>query len=114
MTSVEWLRAHALDVALYLSIATAVARVLYSIVSRVVAPFPRARHVVESVAAMSPDVLRAAVQLFRAVTGRDLPAPLIDARDAEISHLRDTAAATGARVLDLEAEVARLRAGGAS
>lgn len=114
MTHAEWLRAHALDVALYLSIVTALCRVLYAAVARIVAPYPRARHVVESVAAISPDVLRAVVQIYRAVTGRDLPAPLVDQRDAEIAQLRGAAAATGARVIALDAEVSRLRAGGAS
>lgn len=55
----HWLSAHALDIALYLSIATALLRAL----SRVLAPYPRARAVVEAVAALSPDVVRAAMQL---------------------------------------------------
>jgi hypothetical protein len=55
----HWLSAHALDIALYLSIATALLRAL----SRVLAPYPRARAVVEAIAALSPDVVRAVSQL---------------------------------------------------
>ena len=55
----RWLSTHALDVALYLSVATALLRAL----SRVLAPYPRARAVVEAIAALSPDVVRAVAQL---------------------------------------------------
>jgi hypothetical protein len=55
----HWLSTHALDVAVYLSIATALLRAL----SRVLAPYPRARAVVEVVAALSPDVVRAVTEL---------------------------------------------------
>ena len=55
----HWISTHALDIALYLSIATALLRAL----SRVLAPYPRARAVVEAVAALSPDVVRAVAQL---------------------------------------------------
>jgi len=55
----HWISTHALDIALYLSIATALLRAL----SRVLAPYPRARAVVEAVAALSPDVVRAVTQL---------------------------------------------------
>jgi len=55
----HWLSTHALDVAVYLSIATALLRAL----SRALAPYPRARAVVEVVAALSPDVVRAVMQL---------------------------------------------------
>lgn len=55
----HWISAHALDIALYLSIATALLRAL----SRVLAPYPRARAVVEAIAALSPDVVRAVAQL---------------------------------------------------
>ena len=55
----HWLSTHALDVALCLSIATALLRAL----SRVLAPYPRARAVVEAIAALSPDVVRAVTQL---------------------------------------------------
>ena len=55
----HWLSAHALDIAVCLSIATALLRAL----SRVLAPHPRARAVVEAIAALSPDVVRAVAQL---------------------------------------------------
>jgi len=55
----HWIATHALDIALYLSIATALLRAL----SRVLAPYPRARAVVEAIAALSPDVVRAVAQL---------------------------------------------------
>lgn len=55
----HWLSTHALDVALYLSIATALLRAL----SRALAPYPRARAIVEVIAALSPDVVRAVTQL---------------------------------------------------
>ena len=55
----HWISLHALDVAIYLSIATALLRAL----SRVLAPYPRAKAIVEVIAALSPDVVRAASQL---------------------------------------------------
>jgi hypothetical protein len=55
----HWLSTHALDVAVCLSIATALLRAL----SRALAPYPRARAVVEVIAALSPDVVRAATEL---------------------------------------------------
>ena len=55
----HWISTHALDIALYLSIATALLRAL----SRVLSPYPRARAVVEAIAALSPDVVRAVAQL---------------------------------------------------
>ena len=55
----HWISMHALDVALYLSIATALLRAL----SRVLAPYPRARAAVEVIAALSPDVVRAVTEL---------------------------------------------------
>ena len=55
----HWISTHALDIALYLSIATALLRAL----SRVLAPYPRARAAVEAIAALSPDVVRAVSQL---------------------------------------------------
>ena len=55
----RWLSAHALDVAVALSIATALLRAL----SRALAPYPRARAVVEVIAALSPDVVRAVTEL---------------------------------------------------
>jgi hypothetical protein len=55
----HWISLHALDVAIYLSIATALLRAL----SRVLAPYPRAKAIVEVIAALSPDVVRAVSQL---------------------------------------------------
>jgi hypothetical protein len=55
----HWISTHALDIALYLSIATALLRAL----SRVLAPYPRARAAVEVIAALSPDVVRAVAEL---------------------------------------------------
>lgn len=53
-------------------------RALYAVASRVVAPYPRARAVVEGLAALGPDVLRAVQQIGSAVLGRPLPS--LDAR----------------------------------
>jgi hypothetical protein len=61
---------------LALALLAAVARVLYAIVSHVVAPYPRARAAVEAVVALLPDVLRSGLQLVAVVTGR--PAPRLD------------------------------------
>jgi hypothetical protein len=55
----HWISLHALDVAIYLSIATALLRAL----SRVLAPYPKAKAIVEVIAALSPDVVRAVSQL---------------------------------------------------
>jgi hypothetical protein len=55
----HWISTHALDIAVCLSIATALLRAL----SRVLAPYPRARAAVEVVAALSPDVVRAVAEL---------------------------------------------------
>lgn len=81
-----------------LALAALVLRAVYAVVSRVVAPHPRARAAVEAVAALLPDVARAALQLVALRTGR--PAPRLDAlppdpRDEELLALR-------ARVADLE------------
>lgn len=62
---------------LVLAAAVALARVLYALVSRLVAPYPRARAAVEALAALGPDVVRAGLQLVAVVTGR--PAPKLDA-----------------------------------
>lgn len=55
----HWISTHALDIAIYLSIATALLRAL----SRVLAPYPKAKAIVEVIAALSPDVVRAVSQL---------------------------------------------------
>lgn len=85
---VAWAVAHP-EAALAASAAlVALLRALYALVSRVVAPYPRLRAAVEALAALGPDVLRALLQLARAVTGRQLPSLDLDARDAEIASLR--------------------------
>jgi hypothetical protein len=56
----------------------ALVRVVYAIVSRLVAPYPRARAVVEGLAALGPDVLRAGQQFGAAFVGR--PVPSLDLR----------------------------------
>jgi hypothetical protein len=89
------------DLSVYLAVATVVARVTYAVVARLVAPHPRWRAVVEAIAAASPDVLRVAAQLFRALSGRDFPLPLIDARDAELRDLRRRVAALAGARLDV-------------
>ena len=83
-----WLAAHP-DQALGLAAAlVGLLRVLYALISRVVAPYPRLRALVEAVAALGPDLLRAVLQLLRAVTGRPWPSLDLDARDAELAALR--------------------------
>ena len=62
---------------LALAALAALLRAVYALVSRLVAPHPRARAAVEALAALAPDVLRAALQLVAAVTGR--PALRLDA-----------------------------------
>lgn len=103
MHTIEWVRAHALDVALYLACATVVARVAYAFVARLVAPYPRLRAAVEALAAGSPDLLRGFAQLYRVVTGIDLPLPMIDARDAEIARLRAALAVAQGDLMALRA-----------
>ena len=84
----SWLAAHP-DQALGMAAAgVALLRVLYALLSRLVAPYPRLRAVVEAIAALLPDLLRAVLQLLRAVTGRPWPSPDLDARDAELAELR--------------------------
>lgn len=105
MHTIDWLRGHAAEIALVLSVATVVARLLYALVARRLGAHPRLRAAVESLAAWSPDVLRGLVQLYRAVTGVDLPMPLVDARDAEIARLRDALAAAQGDRLTLRPQV---------
>lgn len=85
---IAWMLAHpdqALGVA---TAAVLLLRVVYALLSRIVAPYPRLRAVVEAIAALLPDLLRAVLQLLRAVTGRSIPSPDLDARDAELADLR--------------------------
>lgn len=76
-------------------------RVAYAVLSRVVAPYPRARAIVEAVAALGPDVLRALQQAASAATGR--PVASLDAR-----HPLDDRAALLARAEAAERRVAEL------
>lgn len=72
------------------------ARVLYALASRIAAPYPRARAVVEGIAALGPDVLRAVQQLGSALLGRPLPSLDARAPDDDRAQLR-------ARIAELEA-----------
>ena len=72
-TIVHWLDAPALSIALVLATATGLLRAAYALAARILAPYPRARAFVEAVAAMAPDVLRFVQQVYRVLTGRDLP-----------------------------------------
>lgn len=75
-------------VPVYLAVIAAMMRIAYAITSHIVAPYPRARAIVEAIAAMSPDVLRATLQLVAAVTGKT--PERLDARiaDEELVRLR--------------------------
>jgi hypothetical protein len=98
-TILAWAVAHP-EAALAASAAlVALLRALYALVSRVVAPYPRLRAAVEALAALGPDVLRAVLQLARAVSGRPLPSLDLDARDAELASLRAQVARLQAREL---------------
>lgn len=87
----------------------ALARVLYALVSRLVAPYPRARGVVETLAALGPDVVRAGLQLVAVATGR--PAPKLDVLPPDPRVEEQAARLAGsdltllrAMVLDLQTE----------
>ena len=68
-----------------LAAAVVAVRALYALASRLVAPYPRARAVVEALAALGPDVLRA---------GRDLrpgpPADLLGSRSGSRARGSDS------------------------
>ena len=100
---VTYLSSHPAVAAAVLSLAVVLMRVAYALVSRLVAPYPRARAVVEAVAALAPDVLRAGLYVLRAATGLALPSPDIDARDAEIARLRAAFSVSQADVMALRA-----------
>ena len=108
-------------------------RVLYAVLSRVVAPYPRVRAVVEGLAALGPDALRAVQQIGSAVLGRPLPSLDVrapdddrealrrqlaealqqrDSRMLDLSRARDLAEARAATILELERQVLSLRGGG--
>jgi hypothetical protein len=67
---------------LVVAAAVAALRVLYAIISRIVRPYPRARAAVETVAALSPDLLRALLQLVAVITGR--PAASLDRTQSDL------------------------------
>jgi len=81
----------------------ALLRVVYAIVSRVVAPHPRARAAVEAVAALGPDVIRAGQQAAAVLSGRPVPSLDIRAPHPEVAHWRRRAEAAEARVAELAA-----------
>ena len=81
------------------------ARVLYALASRLAAPYPRARAVVEGIAALGPDVLRAVQQLGSALLGRPLPSLDVRAPDDDRAQLRAQIEARDLRILDLERQV---------
>lgn len=95
---------------LALALLAAVLRVLYAIVSRFVAPYPRARALVEAVAAACPDVLRAGLQVVAAITGR--PAPRLDVTplDPQAARAINVAESWRLRAELAEARVAELTA----
>lgn len=96
------------DPRLYASfvLATALMRVIYAVISRAVAPYPRLRALVESVAALMPDVVRATLQLAAVATGR--PAPRLDLAPPDPAAVEWERRARAA-----EARVAELAAAGA-
>lgn len=97
-----WAIAHPTELPLALAAAAAILRALYALVSRLVAPYPRLRALVEAVAAASPDVIRAGQQLASALLGRAVPTLDLRAPD-------DDRAALLRRAEDAEREVARQR-----
>lgn len=107
---------------LVLAAVAALVRVVYALVSRLVRPYPRARAIVEAVAALAPDLLRAVLQILAAVTGRpalrlDAPpgpdvAQLIEERDALVARVAElTAAPDGGRPTMAPGETTRAAAG---
>lgn len=100
---IQYMSSHPAVAAAVLSLAVVVLRVVYAVVSRLVAPYPRLRAIVEAIAAMGPDVLRAGLYVVRAATGLALPAPDLDARDAEIARLRAALAVAQGDLMALRA-----------
>lgn len=62
-----------LKIAAILTVGTVVLRVAYAAVSHLVQPYPRLRALVELIAAVSPDAIRAASQAVSLLTGRRAP-----------------------------------------
>ena len=96
----------ALVVPVVMALVVALLRVAYAVVSRVVAPYPRVRAIVEAVAALGPDLLRSSQQLITAARGR--PIPTLDHRSPD-----DDPVALRAERDRLRADVARLEAASA-
>lgn len=86
-TAYVWLVAHPASALELLAALTLLVRAVYAALARVLAPYPRVRAAVEALAAVSPDLWRALVMIARAVTGLPIPAPSVDARDAQIAAL---------------------------
>lgn len=95
---------------LVVAAAVAALRVLYAIVSRVVRPYPRARAAVEAVAALSPDLLRALLQLVAVITGR--PAVSLDRTQDDVRERewRDRAALAERQRDELARSIAKAEA----
>lgn len=114
MKALNWILTHPVELAAIV----ALLRGLYALVSRLVAPYPRLRALVEGLAALAPDALRAAQQLGSALLGRPLPS--LDARTPDddraalrtrITELETIAVQRAARILELEREVLTARGG---
>lgn len=129
-TIYAWAVAHPTELPLLLATIAALLRALYALVSRIVAPYPRLRALVEAAAAVMPDVIRAGQQLASALLGRAVPSLDLRAPDddrealrAEIDSLRRALAALrdGAVVVQspgtaaqVDEALARQRGGGQS
>jgi len=98
--AIAWAIAHPDAAAAYAALAVALLRALYALLSRLVQPYPRLRAAVEAIAALGPDVARAGLQGYRALTGRPVPSLDLDARDAEIAALRARVAELAASRVD--------------
>ena len=90
-----WAFAHPVEATAIATAAIGLLRSLYALLTRLVAPYPRLRAVVEAVAALGPDVLRFLLQIARAITGRPIPSVTLDARDARIAELERQVVALG-------------------
>lgn len=87
-----WITAHPIEAFALAGGLVALLRALHSVLAQVLLPYPRARAVVEAIAAIAPDVIRFGVMVARAVTGLPLPSPAVDTRDAELAALRSRVA----------------------
>lgn len=94
---IAWCTTHPAEAFALAGALVALLRAVYAVLARVLAPYPRARAVVEAIAALAPDVWRFVVMVARAVTGLPIPSPAVDARDAELAALRARVAELAAR-----------------